>query len=216
LVRGQRRKLHRKAAQWFEDSDLVLHAEHLAQAGDESAPGAFLDAAREQAGQYRLEKALALVRRGLEVTAKKESFALQCLQCELLRSLGLIKESIAVCRKAKKTGVSDIDRCRASVGLAEGLRIVEVHDELLEELNFVEAIATEHDLSLELARVYQLRAPDTALPRRAPRISHVHLLPLIACRALRPRGRRKPLPIVVALDIVFWDFKTIDHPQLES
>ncbi len=157
LVKSKRRELHRKAARWFADSDLVLHAEHLAHAGDEGAPKAFLEAAQEQTGQYRLEKALALVERGLEVTTNKESFPLQCLQGELLRSLGLTKESIDVYRKAKETTTSDIDRCRASVGIAEGLRIAEAHDELLEELNFVEAIATKHDLSLELARAHQLR-----------------------------------------------------------
>jgi tetratricopeptide (TPR) repeat protein len=157
LVKSQRRELHRKAAQWFADSDQVLHAEHLAQAGDESAPRAFLEAAHEQAGQYRLEKALALVERGLGVTTIKDSFPLQCLQGEILRSLGSIKESIDVYRKAKETANSDTDRCGAAVGLAEGLRIVEAHDELLEELKFVEGIATKHDLSLELARVYQLR-----------------------------------------------------------
>ena len=157
LVKGQRRKLHGKAARWFADSDLVLHAEHLARAGDEGASKAFLEAAQEQAGQYRLEKALALAGRGLGVTTIKEAFPLQCLQGELLRSLGSIKESIDVYRKAKETTASDTDRCRAAVGLAEGLRIVEAHDELLEELNIAEAIATKHDLSLELARVHQLR-----------------------------------------------------------
>ena len=35
---------------------------------------------------------------------------------------------------------------------------------------------------------------DTALPRRAPRTSHVHLLAVAACRALRPRGCHPSLP----------------------
>jgi len=157
LVKSQRRELHGAAAQWFADTDLVLHAEHLAHAGDESAPGAFLRAAHEQAGQYRWEKALVLVERGLELTTDKERFPLECLKGELLRSLGSTKESVDVYRKAKETATSDIDCCHASVGIAEGLRIIEAHDELLEELHFTEAIANKHDLSLELARVHQLR-----------------------------------------------------------
>ena len=157
LVKSQRRELHSTAAQWFANTDLVLHAEHLAHAGDESAPGAFLKATHEQVGQHRWEKALALVKRGLEVTTDKEFFPLQCLQGELLRSLGSIKASIEVYRKAKETATSDIDCCRASVGIAESLRIIEAHDELLEELHYAEAIANKHDLSLELARVHQLR-----------------------------------------------------------
>jgi len=35
----------------------------------------------------------------------------------------------------------------------------------------------------------------TAFPDRAVRISHVHCLALMTCRALRPRGRPTPLPI---------------------
>jgi class 3 adenylate cyclase/tetratricopeptide (TPR) repeat protein len=157
LVKSQRHKIHRKAAQWFADSDLVLRAEHLALASDEGAPGAFLEAAHEQAGLYRLEKALELVERGLEVSSGQERFSLHSLQGELLRSLGSPKDSIEIYRKAKDIGSSDIERCRASIGIAEGLRIIEAHDELLEELQIAESIAKEHGLSLELARIYQLR-----------------------------------------------------------
>ncbi len=35
----------------------------------------------------------------------------------------------------------------------------------------------------------------TAFPDRAVRISHVHCLALMTCRALRPQGRPTPLPI---------------------
>jgi class 3 adenylate cyclase/tetratricopeptide (TPR) repeat protein len=157
LIKSQRRELHRKAARWFADTDLVLRAEHLAHADDESAPRAFLAAAQEQAGQYRLEKALALVERGLAVATKKESFAFRCLQGELLRSLASPNESINAYRQAKETAESDTDRCRAAVGIAEGMRIVEAHDELFEELSFAEAIAGKYDLSLELARIHQLK-----------------------------------------------------------
>jgi tetratricopeptide (TPR) repeat protein len=157
LIKGQRHELHGKAARWFADSDLVLYAEHLAHAGDERASKAFLKAAEEQARQYRIEKAHALVVRGLELADEKERFLLRCLRGELLRSLGSTEESIDVYQKAKETATSDIDRCRASVGIAEGLRITETHEELFAELNFAEALANNHNLSLELARVYKLR-----------------------------------------------------------
>jgi class 3 adenylate cyclase/tetratricopeptide (TPR) repeat protein len=157
LVKDQRHELHGKAARWFANSDLVLYAEHLAHAGDERASRAFLEAAEEQARQYRIEKAHTLVVRGLELADKKERFLLRCLQGELLRSLGSTEESIDVYKKAKETATSDIDRCRASVGISEGLRITEAHEELFAELNSAEAFAQKHNLSLELARVYQLR-----------------------------------------------------------
>jgi class 3 adenylate cyclase/tetratricopeptide (TPR) repeat protein len=158
LVKSKRSELHRKAAQCFAESDLALHAEHLEHAGDDNAPTAFLAAAREQAEHYRLETASKLVRRGLAIASNdKERFALQSLQGELLRDLGSTQESIEVYRSAKETASSDIERCHASVGLAQGLRIIEAHDELLEELDFAESLASKHDLSLELALVNQLR-----------------------------------------------------------
>ena len=159
LVKSQRHALHRDAARWFEGRDLVLHAEHLGCAEDANAPHAYLQAAQEQAAQYRLEKALALSKRGLEADPdKRDAFLLQCLQGELLRTLGLTVESIKVFRAAKDTADSAIGRCRASIGIAEGLRILEAYDELLEEVRYAEAIAIECNLFFELARVNQLRS----------------------------------------------------------
>lgn len=91
LIKSQRRALHRKGTQWFADSDLVLHAEHLAQAGDESAPQAFLEAAHEQAGQYRLEKALALVERGLGVTTNRRASRFSVCKAKFSAVLGQSK-----------------------------------------------------------------------------------------------------------------------------
>ena len=61
LLKTKRRELHRRAAVWFAERDLTLHAEHLDRAEDPGAPTAYLAAAREQARGYRYEQALALV-----------------------------------------------------------------------------------------------------------------------------------------------------------
>ena len=53
LLKQQRQGLHKRCAEWFADDDLVLHAEHLDHAGDPRAANAYLEAARDQAGQYR-------------------------------------------------------------------------------------------------------------------------------------------------------------------
>ena len=66
-------------------------------------------------------------------------------------------ESISVYRSAQESATSDAERCLASVGIAEGLRVVEAHDELFQVLESAQAIAREHELSLELARIHQLR-----------------------------------------------------------
>ncbi|MFQ5938435.1 MAG: adenylate/guanylate cyclase domain-containing protein, partial [Acidiferrobacterales bacterium] len=157
LLKRQRRNLHGRAAQWFTDSDSVLHAEHLDRAGDEKAPAAYLAAAREQAQQYRYERALELVNRALEIVPDADSFAHKFFQGELLRNLGSVPESIVAYRQASELALGEADRCRAWIGVAEGLRITEEHDELLETLDRAETIAKAHNISPELARISQLK-----------------------------------------------------------
>ena len=157
LLKRQRRTLHRRAAEWFCNSDSVLHAEHLDHAGDDEAPGAYLVAAREQGQQYRLEWALTLVNRGIEVAPESDSLALRCLQGDLLRDLGSVPESVNAYRRASEVAVEDTDRCHALIGVAEGLRIAEQYDELVETLRHAEIIAKEKGYSSALARIDQLR-----------------------------------------------------------
>lgn len=157
LLKQQRQELHRMAAEWFAGSDLVLRAKHLKHSRDEAAPEAFLEAAREQADQYRIDRALELVNQGLEITPETSAFALRCLKGDLLRHLGSVKESIDTFREAREVTTKDLDQCRASIGIAEGLRITEEYDEMLEQLNKAEVIATPLSLSEELAQIYKLR-----------------------------------------------------------
>ncbi len=157
LLKRQRQNLHRRAAEWFADSDTVLHAEHLDRAADERAPAAYLAAAREQAQQFHYERALELVYRALGIVPEADSFALKLLQGELLRNLLSVPESIAAYRQASELALADIDRCRAWIGVAEGLRITDEHDELLETLDRAETLAEAHNIAPELSRICQLR-----------------------------------------------------------
>jgi class 3 adenylate cyclase/tetratricopeptide (TPR) repeat protein len=157
LLKRQRQVLHQKAAEWFTDSDLVLRAEHLGYSADEAAPEAFLEAAGEQAELYRIDHALELVSRGLEIAPEPSNIALRCLKGDLLRHLGSVKESIETFREAKEVATKDIENCRACIGIAEGLRITEDYDEMLEQLDVAEVIATSQALSVELAQIYKLR-----------------------------------------------------------
>lgn len=157
LLKPQRRALHRRAAEWFFESDSMLYAEHLDVAADERAPMAFLMAAREQAEQYRVERALVLVRRGIEIAPESERGTLQCFEGELLRSLGLVTKSIDAYRRACESAVEEAGRCHALIGVAEGLRITDQHDELNKTLDCAESIATDRKLSADLARICQLR-----------------------------------------------------------
>ena len=157
LLKRQRTGLHRQAAEWYCDRDVVLYAEHLDHAGEAAAPQAYLDAAIEQSGLYRTERALQLTRRGLEIATATERYALLCLEGELLQTTGSVPESIKAYRQACDIAGDEVERCRALVGVAEGLVLVEAHDELLEVLVNAEDIAKEQSLTLELARIYQIR-----------------------------------------------------------
>ena len=157
LLKRQRSDLHRRAAEWYGERDSVLHAEHLDQAGDSGAADAYLAAAREQLKLYRPERALKLTRRGLEIAVDSQRFELLCLDAELLRHMGSVIESIDVFRSANDIAENDTERCRALVGLAEGLVLVESHDELLKVLTDAEGFAKSHDLWLEMAIINQLR-----------------------------------------------------------
>ena len=177
LLKGQRCGLHRQAAAWYAERDAVLYAEHLDQAGDAGAATAYLAAANEQSGLNRSEGALQLARRGLEIASATERFALCCLEGELLRNIGSVSESVEVYRLASNIAGDDIELCRALLGVAQGLALMEVHQELIDVLEDAEVLAQASSLTMELAHIYQLRGgalffgSDTAACFEANRIS---------------------------------------------
>jgi class 3 adenylate cyclase/tetratricopeptide (TPR) repeat protein len=158
LLKQQRVEWHHLAAEWYARRDLILHAEHLDHAGDNLAASAYYQAAREQFTQFRPERALQLVRVGLNIAPASQSFDLKSLEGELLRVLGLASESIATCRDALEVAVDGIQSCLAWLGVAEGLEITGEHEELIKVLMEAEDIAKSHDLILELGRIFRLRA----------------------------------------------------------
>ena len=81
LLKRQRQELHRKAAEWYAGNEAVLCAEHLASAGDEKAPSAYFEAAREEAQHFRFERALDLTVRGLALArVRADQHSLTCLK----------------------------------------------------------------------------------------------------------------------------------------
>ena len=158
LLKQQRVAWHERAAQWYTERDLILHAEHLDYADHADAPSAYYKAARDQLARYRPARALQLVRSGLDIIPHSDSFKLKCLEGELLRTLGSTAESIAAYWKASKVATDDITRCRALVGVCEGLEISEQHQQLINVLQQAEELADRHSLSLENAKIQKLRA----------------------------------------------------------
>lgn len=158
LLRAQREQMHRQAAEFFADTDLVLHAQHLDRANDEAAAAAYLGAAVAQAEALHFNTALSLATRGLEIAEDPATKCrLACLHGEALRNTGATEDSIASFEVGLAAAIDPQQRCLALIGLAEGLRTVDQLQRSLEVLNDAEAAATAADLLPELARVHNLR-----------------------------------------------------------
>jgi class 3 adenylate cyclase/tetratricopeptide (TPR) repeat protein len=158
LLKKQRIEWHSRAAKWYAEHDLILHAEHLEYADDAAAPGAYLKAAQKQFKQFRPERALQLVRAGLNIASTSNSFELKCLAGKLLRVMGSTPESIAAYRSASQIAANDTELCRALVGVSEGLEVTEEHEELIKILVEAEVLAKSSSLSYERAKILKLRA----------------------------------------------------------
>ena len=157
LLKSKRRVLHLRAAEWFAD-DPVLHARHLDSADDDKAPHAYLEAARAEAGAYRVESALGLIEQGLAAATKKsDQYALTCLKGELLHTRGEIETSIEAYQAALALADDEISQCRAWIGLAEGMQVSDRYDEARDLSEKAKRAATDHNLTFELARVHHMR-----------------------------------------------------------
>lgn len=158
LLRSRRRDLHRLAARWFETRDLTLRAEHVEKAGDPDAAAAFLAAAREQASQYRYERALALAEQGLALALERgDRFALTACRGEILLDLGRISEAGTAHEAACAMAGDDAERCRALLGLAAVKRITDDLDGALAAVDQALEGATRLGLVPEESRGHFLR-----------------------------------------------------------
>ncbi|MBI4184772.1 MAG: AAA family ATPase [Proteobacteria bacterium] len=158
LLKARKRELHRRLADWFSGRDPVLRAQHLDRAEDAGAARAYLEAAEAQAATYHQERALALAERGLAAASERaDKFALTCLKGELLHDLGSVPASIEAYRGALALAADDAERCRAWIGLAAGMRVIDRYDEALDALASAEAAAAGLKLTLALSRIHYLR-----------------------------------------------------------
>jgi class 3 adenylate cyclase/tetratricopeptide (TPR) repeat protein len=158
LLRSTRKTLHLRAADWFADKDTLLHAQHLDRAEDERAPAAYLAAALAQRAAYRVEAALRTAERGLQVArADEDRHELMCLCGDLQRDMGDIAASVASYRAAAAASADEKARCRAELGLAEGLRVNEGLAEALHLLDSAQETAEREQMLGELARLHHLR-----------------------------------------------------------
>ncbi len=162
-LKSRRRDLHRAAAQWFAQSDLVLFAEHLDRAEDADAAHAYLRAATQEAARQHFESALRLAERGgaLAANVAREHMRVGCdlalLRGDVLREIGQSEESIVAFQAALDLAVDDEQRCRASMGIAAGYRVTGDFSAAMEALGQAEPIAERLELTLARSSIHYNR-----------------------------------------------------------
>ena len=158
LLKPRKQALHGRAAKYYRDRDAVLHAEHLEQAEDDGAAGAYFAAARQQTEGFRYDPALRLVERALKLDgAASMRFELTCFQGALLKDLGRMADSVSAFGQALDVTENDEQFCRAHLGLAAGLRILNQHDKAMASLDGCQDIAEKNELYGLLAELHYLR-----------------------------------------------------------
>ncbi len=158
LLKARRRELHQAAARWFAAREPVLRAEHLERAEDPGAAMAFLLAAEREAVAYHYERALELIARGLALaTDDGERSRLMCMRGDLLHDSGESQASLDAYLEARSLAADDPQHCKAEIGYAAVMRILDRYDEAFTALERAEPIARKHGLHLELARLHHLR-----------------------------------------------------------
>jgi tetratricopeptide (TPR) repeat protein len=147
-----------KAAEWFENADPVLRAEHLHMAGDPRAARAYLDAARLELAKYRYQQAITLLCKGKPLAVQPaDRIDLALALGEAQNDVGALEEARAAFSEALEVAADDAARCRAWLGLAGVKRITEDLGGALADIDSAEAAARRQGLVAEEARAHYLR-----------------------------------------------------------
>ena len=158
LLRSRRLDLHTAAAQWYAARDPVLEARHLGAAGSPGAFAAYVKAARAEAASYRIEHALELIGRALAfASGERDRCDLFLLRGELQRDHGQTAKSVQSFGEALHLAQDDVQRLRAWIGIAGGLRILDIYDRALSALVNAERLALALGERKALINIYSLR-----------------------------------------------------------
>lgn len=158
ILTAARARWHLKAAEWFQGGDRALYAEHLELAGDRRAPGAYLEAAREEAASYRYAAAIALLTKGkAQAEDPADRVGLALALGEAKHDTGALEEARAAFEEGLATAQDDASRCRALLGLAGVKRISEDLEGALADLDAAQSVAARLGLAAEAARAHFIR-----------------------------------------------------------
>jgi class 3 adenylate cyclase/tetratricopeptide (TPR) repeat protein len=158
LLEVQRTALHLRAADIFNQSDPALHAQHLDRAGDRRAAQAYLKAAASQSEVFRVEAALSLAKRGIELASEAQTLCdLHCLCGDLLKNIGDSEGCMAAYEQGGNFASDDDRRCRVLIGMAHAMRMSDRQTEALEVLTKAQQIAETNGHDHWLAGIHYLR-----------------------------------------------------------
>ncbi len=184
LLHVRRRQLHLLAAEWIEARDVALAAEHFERAEDPRAIAAYLRASQVLAGKYQYAEALGLLDRGLKlVTEGDYCFSLKLARARMLLETGHAAEAIQASGSAADAAQTGVERALALIAMASGMRLVDRADEGLALLQDAQPLAEEAGLTLELAKLHDLRANLMFMQGRAIDCQREHELALGLARA---------------------------------
>jgi tetratricopeptide (TPR) repeat protein len=195
LLHAERRVLHLAAAQWIEDRDLALAAEHYERAQDERAPDAYLRASEALTEKFKYTEALALVERGLPLAhAPPAQFRLLLARARLLLENARAAESIDAGRAALLVAQSGADRALALIEIVSAMRLLDRQAEGLALLDEAQPLAEQAGIALELSRLHHLRGNLLYAMNRATQCRQSHELALeFACQAGSVEAEAKAL-----------------------
>lgn len=158
ILPKHRHELHRRAAEWFDGSDLVLRAEHLDKADDRRTAIAYLDAAKADDAALRHARALQLVDRGLMLArGNEETFELRRIRGQILFNLGANMEAQVEWQKSLSFAGSEFERASVWLALAESKCLADAYQEAIAYLDLAESAIGRAGSSRQLARLNTLR-----------------------------------------------------------
>lgn len=158
LLSERCRELHRRAADWYRERDLVLAAEHLDRAEDETAAQYYLAAAEAQSQTLNFNPAVRLAARGLKLAKDNEiAVKLGCALAEAQLSIGETLGAIASFGTALEHEMTDSLRRSTLIGLAGALRVADRREEALEVLDQADEITIAADDIGNRVQIHYLR-----------------------------------------------------------
>ncbi|MES9972357.1 MAG: BTAD domain-containing putative transcriptional regulator [Candidatus Thiodiazotropha sp.] len=158
LLASHRRSLHIKAAAWYAERDAALYARHLDLGGNENAAEAYLGAAQTAIRMLDFEQAKSLAGRGAEIAQTEQVRAqLNCLQGDLMIQAGAISSAIRAFSRAAESAHEIPLKCRALLGQATGLTVLDNLDQALDILEQATPLAESSEDTAALTELHYRR-----------------------------------------------------------